>query len=407
MPGMTAAAWGTHGKVLKHYVSHYGMWIKYYGGVGLVCPAAGLSSGLAETLGNDFIVSLGCGFKAFGTADSDAEQAGTFMHELGHNLNLAHGGPNKAVTGRTATDYNMNCKPNSLSVMSYARQMPNAVFTRSLWESGFNYGASGVQTALDYARTTAPPPVAGVSSISEGGPDENAGMAAANGRPYKFLYLRTNDQAVKLGDTSNPFDFSGSVGSVAGDLNNIGSVVAGCGPTAGQTLKSYNDWNEVDLVFLTTTNVDSQDGLYPGDEPNIRANTRELAPPFLQAVKEKAADTIEFIPPPKTDGSSVSNTGSTIPMKFRLKDIDGNFVRDAVVTFVAKKGSTTIVGSTPFVYDLATEKYQFDWVSPRAQAKGVWQILYLQNYLTANEILLQGPEAAAAGVQYSFTLTLK
>ena len=93
MPGMTTAGWTSTGKTLKHYAYHYGEWITYYGGT---CTSAGLSSGLAELLGNDFVVSLGCGFggsdPSGGSVGTDDQQAGTFMHELGHNLNLAHGG---------------------------------------------------------------------------------------------------------------------------------------------------------------------------------------------------------------------------------------------------------------------------------------------------------------------------
>ena len=45
------------------------------------------------------------------------------MHELGHTLNLAHGGPAEDLTvGRT--NYEMNCKPNYMSVMQYSRQFP-------------------------------------------------------------------------------------------------------------------------------------------------------------------------------------------------------------------------------------------------------------------------------------------
>jgi hypothetical protein len=95
-------------------------------------------------------------------------------------------------------------------------------------------------------------------------------------------------------------------------------------------------------------------------------------------------------------------------MKFRIRDIDGNFVRDAVVTMEAKKGATTIVGPTPFAYDLPTEKYQFNWISPiGGNAKGVWQISYFKNYNTPTQTLIRGPEAEAIQAPYTYTLTLK
>jgi beta-lactam-binding protein with PASTA domain len=65
----------------------------------------GVSQGLPS---NSFVVSLGSKSGQVGTAD---EQAGTFMHELGHNLGLEHGGLDA-----------VNYKPNYLSVMNYSFQ---------------------------------------------------------------------------------------------------------------------------------------------------------------------------------------------------------------------------------------------------------------------------------------------
>lgn len=76
----------------------------------------GGSSGLAEIGGNDLLVTLGY----WGLTSSSAQnlyrlinyQAGTIMHELGHNLGLTHGG-----------NEDLNNKPNYLSVMNYAFQL--------------------------------------------------------------------------------------------------------------------------------------------------------------------------------------------------------------------------------------------------------------------------------------------
>lgn len=64
------------------------------------------SSGYAELPGDDFIVSLYC-------AGSDRNVSHTIMHELGHNLNLRHGGFE-----------NRNWKPNYNSIMNYKYQFP-------------------------------------------------------------------------------------------------------------------------------------------------------------------------------------------------------------------------------------------------------------------------------------------
>ncbi|KAF1995541.1 hypothetical protein P154DRAFT_526247 [Amniculicola lignicola CBS 123094] len=59
--------------------------------------------------GSDFIVSLGA-------SSTDLNVASTFMHELGHNLGLRHGGNEET-----------NRKPNYLSIMSYMFQFPRLV----------------------------------------------------------------------------------------------------------------------------------------------------------------------------------------------------------------------------------------------------------------------------------------
>jgi hypothetical protein len=68
------------------------------------------SSGISRDIpASDFIVSLGSWDYGTGTMK---QQAGTFMHELGHNLGLKHGGND-----------HVGYKPNFLSIMNYFFQM--------------------------------------------------------------------------------------------------------------------------------------------------------------------------------------------------------------------------------------------------------------------------------------------
>lgn len=64
-------------------------------------------SGIAEIVGNDFMVTLGT------WAGTNNEKEGTFMHEFGHSLGLKHGGGD-----------HINLKPNCHSQMNYDWQIP-------------------------------------------------------------------------------------------------------------------------------------------------------------------------------------------------------------------------------------------------------------------------------------------
>jgi Zn-dependent metalloprotease len=96
-------------------IYHYMLWaVGYNGG-----QSSGLSFGIPAT---DFIVTLG----SWGNAGTDDQKVGTFIHELGHNLNLTHGG----VDGN-------NYKPNYLSVMNYLFQT-RGVYRNGSW-GNFDY----------------------------------------------------------------------------------------------------------------------------------------------------------------------------------------------------------------------------------------------------------------------------
>ena len=107
----------------RRFAYHYSLWAHEEGdGEGL--------SGCGEQGGNDFEVSLGAWNIAMGDLDRDGlpdenvgtiqQQAGTFMHELGHNLNLGHGGGDSSTF-----------KPNYLSVMNYSYQVTGYPADRS------------------------------------------------------------------------------------------------------------------------------------------------------------------------------------------------------------------------------------------------------------------------------------
>ena len=81
---------------------HYMLFANTYSG--------GTSSGISRGIpAHDFVVTLGGWSTPGGT---EMQQAGTLMHELGHNIGLRHGGNDDA-----------NYKPNYLSIMNYEYQV--------------------------------------------------------------------------------------------------------------------------------------------------------------------------------------------------------------------------------------------------------------------------------------------
>ena len=87
--------------------------------------SSGLSRGVDDGA-SDFIVSMGDFSGGTGTV---TEQAGTFMHELGHNLGRHHGG-----------DDDLNYKPTYLSIMNYSFQLDGLPYANA--SSGIDYSHS-------------------------------------------------------------------------------------------------------------------------------------------------------------------------------------------------------------------------------------------------------------------------
>src|SRR5581483_274336 len=208
------------------------------------------SSGIAEIGGNDFFVSLGgannASYQTLGgvgvggnlTLGRRRMEAATFMHELGHTLNLGHGG-NQFTTA-------FNYKPNYLSIMSYTFQFLGNVPNRP----------------LDYSRWTLAP-------LNEFALNENLGID--NGAPPPDLAARWPSTAFTWW-TGASCVFVGTATTGAIDWDNNGAIVAAvpapyvgindpAGPCdAGQNvaLPGYSDWP--DLQYDFKSDADAADG---------------------------------------------------------------------------------------------------------------------------------------------------
>ncbi|MFP2904208.1 hypothetical protein ACLESD_03855 [Pyxidicoccus sp. 3LFB2] len=170
--------------------------------------SGGNSSGISRGVpGHDFLVTLGGWATPGGT---ELQQAGTLMHELGHNIGLLHGG-----------NENANYKPNYLSIMNYEYQL-------------HGFGIGGLNNVFDYSRVR----VAAFNeqSVNEGSafapvaPTTEADLARISG-------LRFNDVQV-VGNASANLDFNanGSIqaASYVRDFNRNGF--------ADVFAASQNDW---------------------------------------------------------------------------------------------------------------------------------------------------------------------
>jgi hypothetical protein len=196
------------------------------------------SSGVAEQLGNDCVVSLGIGGYFDNSVD---EQQGTLMHELGHNLGLYHGGP--AVTGN---DYNINCKPNYPSVMSYIRQTTNPYSNASLTysddimdtshSSGTNINSID-PNEIDIIKLSASSSLSFVEIVW--GINSGAIMAPPADIGRSWADIDWNNTGI-FSNSDVPF------GHPPGEVNMLG--ISGCtsGDTVNDILSGADDWQSIE-----------------------------------------------------------------------------------------------------------------------------------------------------------------
>jgi hypothetical protein len=181
------------------------------------------SGGLGRVAGGDFLIAMGAycdaGIDCQGT---EAEQAGTFMHELGHTLGLRHGG-----------DTNVNYKPNYFSIMNYAFQI-----------SGLT---SEGKSLLDYSRYRAEGASGGgpvMPNLNENDLSEGDGFGpAAFAVPQFGTEYECNQMigsAKRKASTRDPIDWNcnGAIdpGRMARDLN---------GDFSRTVLTSFDDWSNL------------------------------------------------------------------------------------------------------------------------------------------------------------------
>ncbi len=261
-----------------------------------LCQPAG---GQAEIGGNDLVVW------------NTAFQGSSLMHELGHTLNLHHGG-----------DVDDNCKPNYLSVMNYDH---------------FELQRLDGSSFLDYSPPRLPGGTRGqapLGPLAENDLDEPNVLDPTDPQTF-FVYT---DAAAKkrLTLVGAAVDWNGNGTKTENDLTvNIDTADATTGfpdlckntdiRTAADPLTGFDDWHHVSLPFIQF--ADSADGpvnpvlVHEPTDAEIRAHREALNTADLAIVKTGPAGPVEA-------GSdvdlaytlSLANKGQNPAVKVRVSD---------------------------------------------------------------------------------------
>ncbi len=206
-------------------------------------------SGRAELPGNDFFVTLGgcdwsgCWSPVGGTS---AQQAGVFLHELGHTLNLQHGGGD-----------GINYKPNYYSAMNYTWTLPNFVNTPGP-------GSYAGFWPLDFSRAVWP-------TLNESALSEILGINA----PVNIrVPVGPMNPLAALRLTQGAIDFDGSSALTSSASADINDVVVG-NQLPGEMLTGHDDWSNIQLTLTGHSNF--SDGPAGGFDTGNEIAHHELA----------------------------------------------------------------------------------------------------------------------------------
>jgi len=345
VPSASAPTTGDHSPKVQSTLQEMKAQWTHYGVVGHWLGEDCGPTGIAELRGNDFAIGLGCGIgplvgpspsvsdltldSDFGTlarhtflgvpygsgaggfptsvaipnpqlADPDGipmsgdersvaptrgyplQFAGTFVHELGHNFALDHGGPQNFMLkewdtkngidddldgmidetdgftqiGGVVPDHGINCKPNYPSVMSYGRQLPTYLsnfvphYSEGLMDP-INEATLDENVLVKYPGNTAPV-IPKFSSSPEydplqmvighpGGTPRVEALPAAGGITETGVLINWNG----IGGTT---DVSTGAGDTDFDVNDL-NIPDACDSSPGQEYFDRDDYHNIDFNF--------------------------------------------------------------------------------------------------------------------------------------------------------------
>ena len=194
------------------------------------------SSGLASMSWDQVLfVAMGCSGSSLLSVD---QAAGTYMHELGHNLDLRHGGSD-----------NLNYKPNYLSIMNYSFQF------------------TGLQGTGKYDYSHYKLPDLDENSLNENSGIDIGGLTQGTGLGTIIHYSQTDTPTFER-IAGRPYNFDKNTDSNGNDIIDQSPVSVDInGDGDFNTLSSINDW---DSIVLNGGKI----GTAPGNNRSIEGRMR-------------------------------------------------------------------------------------------------------------------------------------
>jgi hypothetical protein len=185
-----------------------------------------------------------------GTADV---QTGTLLHELGHSLGLTHGGTYYSDVNPSLPIYEVNCKPNFVSVMNYLFQV------RGFVDGGFDYSnqmlsplnetslneSTGIGTSNHLTRWYSNPNA--LDNKLQSATQSRYAKQHCDGTP---LNGDPAEVRVDAGDFSGQLDWNNNL-NVPDNVSPPGIDVDYNGSIGGSTFSGFDDWNNANLQQLS------------------------------------------------------------------------------------------------------------------------------------------------------------
>jgi hypothetical protein len=305
---------------------------------------SGISRGSGSTAGtfsaSDFILALGpYETLTLGPSETlvgnDLQQSLTFMHELGHNLGLRHGGQD-----------DVNHKPNYISIMNY-------FFGNGLT----NDGGTGI---IDYSSQWNSP-------LDERSIDETSGIGSSNYFTWRRCAGWFSSDFYTVKDTDGPIDWNCN-GKVTDTGVEYDVTLSNKSDGTKEHLESYDDWKNIVFNGGLIGKLD----LAP-DLPVITPSEMPLSRPMITISPELAYNFQGFFSPvnafPRLNSASA---GNTVPIKFSLGGDKGlsifldkypayRKVSCTNPTIPIANDKPVSAGQSALVYDAQSGQYIYNW----------------------------------------------